>query len=1114
MMHMNRRSALYLIGLCFLYISTISANSQTIFRKVAPPIGSFGVVGGIAQDKEGYMWFATGRGLYRYDGYRFKLFTHNPSDPNSIGETHLETVYADSRGFIWIATWTSGLDRLDPASNNIIHFRHHADDPASLSHDFVRSIVEDHQGVIWIATHGGLDRYDSTTGKFQHYRNNPGDPQSLSCNIVRILYVDKQGTLWVGTGSPYPGEGAENDEGGLNRLDRRTGKFIRFLHDPNNPNSLINNKIGALYEDSKGVFWVGTAGDGLHTMNLSNGTIQRHEYNPAHPEKLSRPPTDNTLQDHIPFITEDAQGNIWIGATYNGLGKYDRRTERMTRYGSQGNNVEGFTDNSALCSCRSRDSILWIGTLDGNLYKIDPYHTKIPSVVLNRSVSSFARDSLNFWLATDSGLISYNTRTNVYQSYFYDTYRPTSLNSNVVNSVQVDNRQTVWIGTTNGLNRYNRKANNFFRYLHNPKDTNTITSGGIYFLQDDGEFLWLATDNGLDLLEKQSGIFFHFKANSKDSNSISSDMLCTIFRDRSGNIWVGSYAGRGINLFDRSTRTFRHFLGGRSVLSISQDSYGTLWAGTDVGLYKKDGGENDFIQFVASGTGLEQASIWSIHPDNGGHICASTSLGIIKIDVKTGHVNIFNENYGVIPDNLVPTDGYSNSQRDIYFGNKSGYYLVSTDKLTTNTTTPEIVLNGFSVAGKIRPAGGDDLLRNEISLGFDQNTFAIEFAAIHYSNPENNRHLYLLENYDQDWREAGNDRTASYSNLPSGRYTLHLKVASCDDVWAERKIVIIISPPWWRTWWAYCIYGIILVAGGYALHRFQKDRVVKAEKEKTRERELAQAKEIEKAYAQLKNTQAQLIQQEKMASLGELTAGIAHEIQNPLNFVNNFSEVNEELLEELHREMSRKEGEKNEKLENEILSAIKVNEEKIRQHGKRADAIIKNMLLHTRTSSGQKESVDINTLAEEYLNLAYHGIRARDKTFNVKILTDFDGTMPHINMVPQDIGRVILNLINNAFYALSEKAKQNIPGYQPAVTVSTKQLGDKVELRVADNGNGIPERLRSKIFQPFFTTKSAGQGTGLGLSLSYDIIKAHGGEINLQTEEGSGSDFIIQLPVT
>ena len=274
-------------------------------------------------------------------------------------------------------------------------------------------------------------------------------------------------------------------------------------------------------------------------------------------------------------------------------------------------------------------------------------------------------------------------------------------------------------------------------------------------------------------------------------------------------------------------------------------------------------------------------------------------------------------------------------------------------------------------------------------------------------------------------------------------------------------------------------------------------------------RQKKKAKEkIELAYHELKSTQAQLIQSEKMASLGELTAGIAHEIQNPLNFVNNFSEVNRELIEEIKGEIEKGNFEEVKV----IVNDMEANEEKISHHGKRAEAIVKSMLQHSRASSNKKEPTNINELADEYVRLAYHGLRAKDKSFNATINTDFDKSIGPINIIPQDIGRVFLNLINNALYVVDEKKKLEQDGYEPAISVRTKKLKGAVEISVSDNGSGIPQKVLDKIFQPFFTTKPTGQGTGLGLSLSYDIVKAHGGELRVETKEGDGTTFIMNLP--
>ncbi len=265
---------------------------------------------------------------------------------------------------------------------------------------------------------------------------------------------------------------------------------------------------------------------------------------------------------------------------------------------------------------------------------------------------------------------------------------------------------------------------------------------------------------------------------------------------------------------------------------------------------------------------------------------------------------------------------------------------------------------------------------------------------------------------------------------------------------------------------------------------------------------------LQQSMEELKAAQAQLIQSEKMASLGELTAGIAHEIQNPLNFVNNFSDVTLELIGEMVEEVDKGNTEEVKA----IARDVQQNMEKILHHGKRAGEIVKGMLQHSRTSSGQKELTDINALADEYLRLAYHGLRAKDKAFNATLHTEYDENAGKVNVIPQDIGRVILNLITNAFYTVNERKRLKEEGYEPVVTVSTSRISDHIEIKVKDNGMGIPKKVLDKIFQPFFTTKPTGHGTGLGLSLSYDIVKAHGGELSVHSDHGEGTVFIVSIP--
>lgn len=333
----------------------------------------------------------------------------------------------------------------------------------------------------------------------------------------------------------------------------------------------------------------------------------------------------------------------------------------------------------------------------------------------------------------------------------------------------------------------------------------------------------------------------------------------------------------------------------------------------------------------------------------------------------------------------------------------------------------------------------------------------------------------------------------------------------------------LINRPFYKKWEHFYLLAM-LAAFGWIYMRWlsskkQRDELEKANRRNTeldrlvmkRTAELTrQRNELQETVKLLQATQAQLIQQEKLASLGELTAGIAHEIQNPLNFVNNFSEVSMELIDEMEEELNK--GDTEEAIA--IATDIKQNLEKIIHHGKRADGIVKGMLQHSRSAGDVKEPTDVNKLADEYLRLSYHGLRAKDKSFNAELITQFDEGMPQVSMVAQDIGRVLLNLFNNAFYAVNQKKKTQGGDYKPTVSVTTSAANGWMVILVKDNGIGIPNEIREKIMQPFFTTKPTGEGTGLGLSLSYDIVvKGHGGKIDITSEEGAYTQFEIRLPI-
>jgi signal transduction histidine kinase len=468
------------------------------------------------------------------------------------------------------------------------------------------------------------------------------------------------------------------------------------------------------------------------------------------------------------------------------------------------------------------------------------------------------------------------------------------------------------------------------------------------------------------------------------------------------------------------------------------------------------------------------------------------------------------------------------SDQRLYFPNISGLVIINPGEIKTNTVKPKLAINGILIDNRYYPPD------STIIVSPGDHRYIVSYSAMSFLAPEKVQIKFRLVGYDRDWIISQGDRRAIYTNLPPGEHVFEMIAANNDGVWADEpvRLSFTVKPFFYQTGWFRILSLLGLFGLVWAIVRWRTSATrrqnleLEALVDKRTQQLSAQKSEIEQALHQLKGTQAQLIQSEKMASLGELTAGIAHEIQNPLNFVNNFSDLNKELIEELQEEL--KKGDVREAAS--IVENLKDNEEKINLHGRRADGIVKSMLQHSRVSGGQKESTDINKLVDEYIRLAYHGFRAKHKDFNTRLNIDLDQNLPQIPMVSQDIGRVILNLLNNAFQAVQEKARTAGPGYQP--TVSVKTMGyphaghpgllpkehpqgnhlSSIVIAIEDNGPGIPDAIKDKIFQPFFTTKSPGQGTGLGLSLSYDIVKGHGGKINMDTRKGEGTTFTIELP--
>ena len=1065
----------------------------------------------LIKDKNGFLWIGTDKALYRYDGEYMQLFASFPvtgmiedndgriwyiNDKN-IGvidpmkgvvsksdEIHTEfpqlpKMILDSRGQIWIS-WLrqKGADIVDP--KNLTY--KNLNDANGLSSSYTWGVYEDNEKNIWITTNKGADIINTKSNKIYNLKRSDG----LGSDSLRAITGDDKGNIWIAF-----------QHGGVNKVDVNKGLITTFGKSQGFDNTLTHQ---LLYDD-KGQVWMATD-QGLSVLNPEQGMFKYF------PQKEGIP------EEYVLDLLQDDKQRVWVGTYTSGLSIIEQN-------GNLVNPVVTKTLSTLLEDSRGR---IWVGAGSSN-----------SGIEIQDKEKGVVRQ-----LNKQHGLC--------------DNF--------IQNFLEVNG--TIWIATDGGFDIVNL-AHKTIEHTGKKEGLASDTLYGI--LRDKHANIWLIGPSlGVDMIDSAKNIILH--AGLKEG--LSEENIVDIKSDQQGKIWIATYT-KGVDVIDPQNGTIQNLseetgLKDTCYRILMPDEYGRMWIGTDKGIYvadtkqgtmtsisTKEGLCNNYITSLVTYKGRVLAGtknkVSIITPPKTINVSGSAGKqdSVWKIALLAGSEGLVN-NGNNWSTNIVTKEGQ-------YLWGDAGITIINGIKEQKDTTLPTFI-EGISVMNEPQhftnhiTLNGTDTLWNgdkyyvsgqtpentsyahqhgfrwdsvsgpynmpiNLRIPYNQNYLQFQFAQHNWGSKEPTLYSYILEGIDKNWSTPTNKtQTENYLNLPPGKYIFKVSSKDISGKWGTPAgFQFTITPPWYKTWWAYTILAL-LVIGLLRLYIVYRSRKLQKENKILEEKVKHRTQQLQQSIEDLKSTQSQLIQSEKMASLGELTAGIAHEIQNPLNFVNNFSEVNIELTDELKEELNKISLPSSEKLSIEKLADdIKSNQEKINFHGKRADSIVKGMLQHSRSSNGQKEPTDINALADEYLRLAYHGLRAKDKSFNAAMKTDFDENVGKINIVAQDIGRVILNLITNAFYAVTEKKKQVGTGYEPAVTVSTKKTGNTILVSVKDNGNGIPQKVFDKIFQPFFTTKPAGQGTGLGLSLSYDIVKAHRGELKVETKEGVGTEFKILLPV-
>lgn len=1050
---------------------------------------------------DGAIWIGTsGSSLMRYDGENTFIY-----DYNGVYEMTL-----DQQGRLWLA-------RPGPRLITVLDFENKIEHTIMPTTGEIQApdILCDHSGTIYITSvRTGVYRIDPEMKNLQKMANE-GSDRSWK------LFEDSNDNLWLGF---------RNNFAVLNNK-RNEFKTISEI-----ANLELNSIVWDIHEDQSGAIWASLP---FHTKDTASPTLLRLSLNEQKVQVLDK---ENGYEILGSSIQEDEQGNVWI------FGKAEAFVLNKKMESSKTIDLNSTLQASLRITrpLKRKDGSLWIATTDKGVVIANDFTLKTEYFddtrgLIDSQVWEIEQDSEGqLWLGTNNGINIIDIKNNSIKAI--STGQLNSRPNNTINFIKEISKGIYFLNTRPGFSILDRQKNTITHYdtslelfgagisainehtfaiytdqglfvfdikdytlkkVVSKNDPDILKAGSGSVMVYDEETLWIPTTNGLAKVNLKTNSINYLR---EEQGLIDNDTNAVLFSEE-GELWVATLEGMAVlNLKENTLTNLKEENGlipadlfdlvekGKFMYAASLDGLIPIEKATvrttDKGFYTFNGGlgfkTNDYLQ--GSPQFLKNGQFWS------GVANPSNEFKLMVLDAAP------------IPDTTVSSVQITNL---FVMDEEPGFEKHnSTDSLTNNASSyaikTQMEWDSVSMPYPI-PEG--------LVLPYDQNSLSFSYGSGDVFNREQLTYRFILDGADDDWNYSANEtKTKNYYNLKPGDYTFKVSSRGFNNEWSvPDTLAFKISPPWWQTWWAYLLFGLIFIGAVWSFVSY-RSRWLKKENRVLEERVNHRTSQLKTKIEELKATQSQLIQSEKMASLGELTAGIAHEIQNPLNFVNNFSEVNTELIDEMQEEL--KNGDYEEVIA--LSKDIRDNQQKINHHGKRADAIVKGMLQHSRLSTNEKEPSNINAIADEYLRLAYHGLRAKDKSFNATLNTDFDESIGKINIVAQDVGRVILNLITNAFHAVIEKdnvekVKENNT-FKPTVWVATKRIGKTVHVTIRDNGNGVPDRVKDKIFQPFFTTKPSGQGTGLGLSLSYDIIKTHGGELLLETKQGEGTTFTITLP--
>jgi signal transduction histidine kinase/ligand-binding sensor domain-containing protein/DNA-binding response OmpR family regulator len=1080
------KKSLYLATIFILIHFTATAQYMS-FEQIGTEQGlSQNRLTSIYQDSRGLLWFGTQDGLNMYDGYKFKLFKHEPGNPNSLSDYAVNTILESDSGIFWIGT-REGLNRFNLKTQSFKHYKHNPDSTNSLVNNIIWCLIRDHLNNLWIGTRNGLSRFNPSSETFTNYLHDPDDPNSLSHNFVPVILEDPDGILWIGT------------RGGLDKFDPEKEKFYNHKIDSLRPKNILKNGVLSLEIVKKNLWvgsytglysfelaqeekafttlvdfyphhvpvknivqgkndlvWISTFGDGLIRYSLQNNTLVKIK---SSEDYLS------LSENLINAIIEDFDGVLWIGTYSRGLNKHSQVSERFITYRVKQNSTSYQKKAIVSSIIEDKRGDLWIGTEYGGLIKITSPFTERESfiylhedkrfkdVIGKTEITSMLEDSYGMiWVTSfGSGVYIIDPVKNELTLLNQQKKNKNSLSNNYVHSVYEDKDGTIWIGTgAGGLNKYNRHSKEFKVYRSDPEDSTTISSSEETTICEDGKgYLWVGTSTGgINRYLKEKDQFERFQHDVKNMNSISSNRVICMMKDSKGRIWIGTFGG-GLNRWDDKSHSFLH--------------YGI-----------KDGFPSNLIN--------------SIVEDKFGNIWVSTDKGIARFNPDTKKIKTYDVNDGLQGNEFYSKSGFANKKTGrIYFGGTSGFNVFNSEDIVDNKTAAPIVFTDFRIYNKPVPIslGEEDdsplkqniLFTRELVIPFSDNYISFEFAALDYNNPEKIQYAYMMEGFNKDWIYSGNQRFATYTNLDAGDYKFRVKSTNSDGVWNEEgtSIRVIILPPWWQTWWAYLIYAVSFISILFFLRQFEMKRVNLRNELQLKDIEAKKLQEVDKTKSRF-------------------FANISHEFRTPLTLILGLTD-----------KLSRNNSDHNSKKDHNV---IKKNANRLLQ-------LINQLLELSKLEAGstniQVSKIDINKFLKRIL--ASFSSLADQK----KLQMIFNGRLLNEEVIQKETYLYIdFEKFETVFYNLISNAIKFSPADEKIEVKVTSHL-QSVDIRITNSGVSIPKEKLPFVFDRFYQVDESIQrnheGTGIGLALVKEIVELHNGEIYVSSENERETTFNIKLNV-